>query len=156
MLKPFAAILLGSSLLLAPAMAQAPVPARPGVAAPPSAEAVDANLTQLYGDPIPFKEFLTALQKAVADEDKKAVAGMVSYPFKTKVGGEDKTFEKEAALVKAYDEVFTPKIQLAIRDQTYATLFANDMGVMFGSGEVWINQVGEGDEKAVKIIGVNQ
>ena len=46
--------------------------------------------------------------------------------------------------------------QLAIRDQTYATLFANDMGVMFGSGEVWINQVGEGDEKAVKIIGVNQ
>lgn len=126
----------------------------PPPAAAPTAASVDENLTKLFGDAAPFKEFLASLQKEAADGDKKAVAKMVRYPLKTKVDGKDTTFEKEADLVKAYDDVFTPKILTAIKDQTYEKLFANDMGVMIGSGQVWFGQTG--DDKAVKIIGINQ
>ncbi len=138
-------------------------PAAPATGAPPPAAApaptaadVDRQLTTLFGDPAPFKAFLADLQTATAAEDKKAVTAMVDYPFKTKVDGKDVTFEKAADLQKAYDEVFTPGVLVAIKSQTYETLFANDMGVMIGSGQVWLSQTGEGEAKAVKIIGINQ
>ena len=141
----------------------APMPgdAVPGAPAPaaapaPTAADVDKQLTTLFGDPAPFKAFLTELQTATAAEDQKAVTAMVDYPFKTKVDGKDVTYEKAADLQKAYDDVFTPGVLVAIKNQTYETLFANDMGVMIGSGHVWISQTGEGEEKAVKIIGINQ
>lgn len=135
-----------------------PVDAMPAPAAAPAPTAadVDKQLTTLFGDPAPYKAFLTDLQTATAAEDKKAVVAMVSYPFKTKVDGKDVTFEKPADLQKAYDDVFTPGVLVAIKNQTYETLFANDMGVMIGSGHVWFSEVGEGADKAVKIIGINQ
>lgn len=130
-------------------------PATVPEAAPTEAD-MDAQLTALYGDAAPYKAFLADLKTATEAEDKKAVTAMVDYPFTTKVGGEDKTFENAAALEADYDEVFRPGILVAIKNQTYETLFARDMGVMIGSGEVWFSEVGEGEEKAVKIIGINQ
>ena len=35
----------------------------------------------------------------------------------------------------------TPKVLAAIKRQTYASLFANDRGVMIGDGEVWFSAV---------------
>ncbi len=163
----FTTAALAAGLMAAPsALAQDPAeqPAAPPVEAPatpdaapaPTAADVDRQLTTLFGDPAPYKAFLTDLQTATAAEDKKAVVAMVDYPFKTKVNGEDTTFEKAADLEKAYDDVFRAGILLAIKNQTYEKLFANDMGVMIGSGEVWFSEVGEGEAKAVKIIGINQ
>jgi hypothetical protein len=140
----------------APTAGDTAMPAAPVAAPAPTAADVDKQLTTLFGDPAPYKAFLTDLQKATAEEDKKTVAAMVSYPLKTKVAGKDETFEKAADLVKAYDDVFTPAILVAIKSQTYETLFANDMGVMIGTGQVWFSEIGEGEEKAVKIIGINQ
>ncbi len=148
---------LGASLLAAPqALAQTPPDAPATGAAAPSAAEVDGQLTRLFGDPAPFKAFLGELQTATAAEDKKAVAAMVAYPFKTKVDGKDVTFEKAADLQKAYDDVFTPRVLLAIKSQAYEALYANDMGVMVGSGQVWFALTGETDDKAVRIIGINQ
>ena len=130
--------------------------AAPAAAPAPTAADVDKQLTTLFGDPAPYKAFLTDLQKATADGDEKAVAAMVSYPFTTKVDGKDVTFESAADLTKSYDDVFTPGVLVAIKSQTYETLFANDMGVMIGNGQVWFSEIGEGEEKAVKIIGINQ
>ncbi len=131
-------------------------PAAPAAAPAPTAADVDKQLTTLFGASEPYKKFLTDLQAATAEEDKKAVAAMVSYPFKTKVEGKDVTYEKASELEKAYDDVFTPGVLVAIKSQTYEKLFANDMGVMIGNGEVWYSGVGEGAESTIKIIGINQ
>jgi hypothetical protein len=156
-------IALGACLAAPAAFAQTPPPA-PAPAAPPAAAdpaaAVDAQLDTLFGSHEEFKTFLADLQKATAAEDKKAVAGMIAYPFKTKVDGKDVTYENAKALTAAYDDVFTPATLLAIKNQTYETLFATDMGVMIGSGHVWFSQIMSDDPEpkptGVKIIAINQ
>jgi hypothetical protein len=155
--------LLGTALAVAtPALAQAPsaTPAAAPTPAPTDA-AVDAQLDAVLGSHEGYKAFLTDLQKATADEDKKAVATMVSYPFTSKIGGEEKTFENEKAFIAAYDDIFKPSILLAIKNQTYANLFVTGNGVMIGAtGEVWISEIMSDDpepkSQGIKIIAINQ
>ncbi|BCW89322.1 hypothetical protein sos41_24800 [Alphaproteobacteria bacterium SO-S41] len=160
------------ALLATSALAQTPSPATPPAApgpapaaapaTPPAAPAAttDATLDKLFGSHEEFKTFLADLQKAAAAEDKKAVTALVAYPFKTKVGGKDVEYKDAKALTAAYDDVFTPSILLAIKNQTYETLFATDMGVMIGSGHVWFSQImsdaPEPKPEGVKIIAINQ
>lgn len=145
-----------------PAEPGAPPPTLPGepAAAPatamPTAADVDAQLTKNFGESATFKTFLSDLQKAVADEDKKAVAAMVAYPFKTKVKGEETTLAKEADFVKAYDDVMTPNIVNAIRDQKYEALTVTAQGVGIGTGQVWFAKSGTGADAKIKLIAVNQ
>ncbi|MFT3808480.1 MAG: hypothetical protein QM698_01035 [Micropepsaceae bacterium] len=134
--------------------------AAPVAATAPTAAEVDARLDTLFGSHAPYKAFLTDLQKATAAEDKKAVAAMISYPITVKIGGADKTFENEKDFIAGYDDVFTPATLLAIKNQTYETLFANDQGIMIGgTGEVWASEImtddAEPKSEGVKIIAIN-
>lgn len=128
-------------------------PAAPATPAPKTAADVDKALTDTFGASEPYKQFFDVLQKEVGDGDKKAVAALVAYPFKTKVDGKDVTFEKEADLVKAYDDVFTAAVTDAVKAQKYEDLVVNQVGVSIGSGQVWF-KAGSATEP-VKIIAVN-
>ena len=99
------------------------------------------TLDTLFGDHVAYQDFLTALQKAVADADKPVVAEMVSYPLRTKVSGKETTLKDVKDFIALYDAIVTAKIAAAIKDQTYARLFANSEGVMIGSGEVWFSGI---------------
>lgn len=99
------------------------------------------TLDTLFGDHVPYEDFLAALQKAVAATDKPAVAGMVSYPLKTKVSGKMMTLKHPKDFIAHYNAIVTPKIAAAVKAQTYATLFANSEGLMIGSGEVWFSGI---------------
>ena len=110
------------------------------------------DLAKSFGVPKGKGELVSRVEPGEA----AAKAGIKQGDIITKVDGKDETYENAAALTKAYDDVFTPGILVAIKSQTYETLFANDMGVMIGNGQVWFSEVGEGEEKAVKIIGINQ
>lgn len=158
-----------SALLAASAGAQTPSPATPPAptaepapapAPTPTAPSTDATLDALFGSHEEYKTFLADLQKAAAADDKKAVTAMVAYPFTTKVAGKDTEFKDAKALTAAYDDVFTPATLLAIKNQTYETLFANQQGVMIGSGQVWFAQIMSDDPEpkpeGVKIIAINQ
>lgn len=159
----FAAALLGSALAMSIAVAQTPPPApapgtpapAPSTPAPAPAETTDQKLQKAFGESESFKTFFTALQTAVKAEDEKAVAALVSYPFKTKVEGVDTTFDDAKALVKAYGDVFRPSVAAAITAQTWETLTVNAAGVAIGSGHVWFKKVGEGADAKVLIIAVN-
>lgn len=140
-------------------------PAQPGAVPPPAAAAptptaadVDRKLTELFGDFAPYKAALADLQKAVAAEDKKAVAAMIAYPITVKIDGAPKVFETEKAFIAAYDDIMDAAILLAIKNQTYETLFATDQGVMIGpSGQVWISDVtSDGKSQGIKIIAINR
>jgi hypothetical protein len=59
---------------------------------------------------------LAELQRAVARDDRQAVAALIQYPLTIAVSGMRIPIPDSAALVKSYDAVFTPEIKAAIRD----------------------------------------
>jgi hypothetical protein len=119
---------------------------------------INATLDSLYGEHQPYEDFFNALKQAVAAKDKQTVAGMVSYPFKTKVSGKSLTIRATPDFVARYDAIFTSKVVSAIEQQSYDSLFARDIGVMIGQGEVWFTGVCQDNQckqRTVKIIAVN-
>lgn len=122
-------------------------------AAAQSAAEVDASLDGLYGDHKPYRQFFEHFQKAVAANDKAAVAAMVDYPFQARIKGKAVKLRDAAHFIADYDLIVTPKVRHAVANQTYANLFANWQGVMIGDGEVWFS--GVGDNNAVKITAIN-
>lgn len=83
-------------------------------------------------------KFVASLQKAVAADDKDAVAGLVSYPLMVSVGGQDLEVEDKAAFVRQYDQIITKDIKQNILAQRLDDIFVNKQGVMVGSdGKVW-------------------
>ncbi|MEO9341023.1 hypothetical protein ABFT80_26875 [Mesorhizobium sp. SB112] len=118
-----------------------------------TAAEVDSSLDDLFGAHAPYRHFFEQLQKAVASDDKAAVAAMVDYPFQARINGRAVKLRDAAHFVADFDKIVTSKVKQAIAGQTYATLFANWQGVMIGDGELWFSGVGDGN--VVKITAIN-
>ncbi|MFB9948577.1 hypothetical protein ACFFP0_06930 [Rhizobium puerariae] len=114
---------------------------------------VNATLDTLFGDHASYQQFFETLKKAVAADDKAAVASMVDYPFQARIGGKAVKIKDAAHFVNDYDKVVTSKVKQAVARQTYPTLFANWQGVSIGDGELWFSGVGA--KNTVKIIAIN-
>jgi len=114
-------------------------------AATPSDTAVEAEggarerITKLLGDPAPYENVFTELQRGVAAGDRAAVAGLMRYPVRVTIGGKNQTVADAAAFQRDYDRIVTPALAKLIAEQKFDTLFVNWQGVMLGQGEVWIN-----------------
>lgn len=91
-------------------------------------------------DPAAFHTFFVKLQQAVAKNDKKAVASMISYPLKVNTNGKTYTFQTPARFIAKYDSIMTPKVKRTLGYAIEEDLFANWQGVMVGSGQLWISQ----------------
>lgn len=123
-----------------------------------STEEMNATLDDLFGDHAPYHAFFEKLKKAVAENDKKAVAAMVEYPFKARIDDRAVTIRDAAHFVEDYDKVFTPKVRKAVSSQTYPNLFANWQGVMIGDGEIWFGGICSDEtckQETVRITAVN-
>ena len=114
---------------------------------------VNATLDALFGAHAPYQTFFGTLQSAVAADDRQAVAGMVDYPFRTRIDGKSVTIKDASHFVASYDGIVTAKVKRAIAEQSYAKLFANGQGVMIGDGELWF--AGVGKTGVVRIIAIN-
>lgn len=83
-------------------------------------------------------KFVASLQKALAADDKNAVAGLVSYPLMVSLGGQDLEIADKAAFVRDYDRIMTKEIKHNILAQPLGDIFVNKQGVMVGTdGKVW-------------------
>jgi hypothetical protein len=83
-------------------------------------------------------KFVASLQKALAADDRNAVAGLVSYPLVVSAGGQDLEIADQAAFVRQYDRIITEDIKRNILEQRLDDIFVNRQGVMVGSdGKVW-------------------
>ena len=118
-----------------------------------TAAEVDATMDTLFGDHVSYRKFFDDLKKAVAANEKSAVAAMVDYPFQARIGGKAVKLKDAAHFVADYDKIVTAKVKKAVADQSYATLFANWQGVSIGDGEVWFS--GVGDANVIKITAIN-
>lgn len=114
---------------------------------------MNGTLDTLFGGHAPYVAFFDALKKAVAADDRKGVAAMVSYPFRARINGKAIKLNDADHFVADYDKIVTAKVKEALARQTYATLFANWQGVSIGDGEVWFSGVGA--SQAIKITAIN-
>ncbi|HEX7803954.1 MAG TPA: hypothetical protein VF471_14485 [Pseudoxanthomonas sp.] len=126
--------------------AAAPAPAatatEPGVASTEAGDkAIDDAIDTLLGDHAKYRAVIDAYQKAVAERDKEAVAALVDYPFSATIDGKKTSIKNAADFVSDYDRIVTPAIAGVIKAQKYSELMVNGKGVMFGSGETWINGI---------------
>ena len=98
-------------------------------------------------------EFLTALQTAVAKDDRDAVAELVRYPLR--VGSRKRLISvgSRQEFLRRYPMIFTERVKASVAAARLETLFANWQGVMFDSGRVWFapDELG-----ALKIVTINK
>lgn len=150
----------------APASDAAAIPAPVPAAAEPSVapteagdKAIDDAIDTLLGDHAKYRAAIDAYQKAVAEGDKQAVAALIDYPFSATIDGKRTSIKNAAGFVENYDKIVTPDIAGAIKAQKYSELMVNGKGVMFGSGQTWINGIckkGSADcsEFEVKVVAI--
>ncbi|WP_368566046.1 hypothetical protein [Pseudoxanthomonas sp. UTMC 1351] len=121
-----------------------PAPAPSPTPTPTSADdptAVNQSIDDLLGDHERYQAVIHQFQKAVADKDAATVASLVKYPFTATIDGKRVDIANGEAFVQQYDKIVTPAIANAITQQKYSELMVNYKGVMFGSGEAWINGI---------------
>ncbi len=119
--------------------AAAPTPAAAGEV--DDHDAVNQRIGQLLGDATRYETAILAFQQAVAQKDAATVAAMIDFPFKTTVGGKPATIKDAPEFITQYGRIVTPEMAEVIVRQRYSDLFVNYKGVMFGSGEAWINGI---------------
>ncbi len=105
----------------------------------------DDTIDAVLGDHAAYHAAFDALQAAVEAKDVSAVAALVRYPISVSIGGKSKVIANAKDFAANYDAIFTPSITAAVTNQTYADLFVNSQGIMFGRGEVWINGICKDD-----------
>jgi hypothetical protein len=91
------------------------------------------------------KRIILELKNAAQGKDKKALVGMVQYPFSTYDNGTlVKTYKDQNELLEQFDTVFSDGVMQALSKSTYESLFVRDLGAMIGNGEVWLSPVDNG------------
>lgn len=122
------------------------------------ASQMDRRLESLFGDYSRYETFFGAMQQAIADDDRDAVAAMARYPLEVHREGETLVVDDARGFETRYGEIITDGVREAVADQTYERLLANWKGVMVGRGEIWFSGIcddADCEDATVKIIAVN-
>ena len=97
-------------------------------------------------DPPMVQAFVGRLQRAIAGNDKRAVASLAAYPTRVMVSGLDVPILNPSELVRLFDIVFTPDMRCAIgqarldvagRPQARVPVSVAADGVSIGAGMIW-------------------
>ena len=96
-------------------------------------------------NPEATKKFVQNMRSAAQINDRKALVGMIRYPFTTyDVGKPVITYHRQTEVLRDFNLIFTPKVLKTMREAQYENLFVRDQGAMIGSGEAWFNQRKDG------------
>jgi hypothetical protein len=97
--------------------------------------------------------FLTRLQKAVANDDRAAVAKLVAYPLRAWHGQATVSVRNRQEFLAQYPKIFTASLKQTIAAAKVEQAFANWQGVMFDSGRFWIRP---DDAGTLEIVTINR
>ena len=95
------------------------------------------------------KEFVRELQSAVANAEIAMIADMIRYPISVEIYGTRRVIATRDEFMRAYADIFTPRVKAAIECQRLDILIDGQYGVGIGQGELWIEFVDSGDELKV-------
>jgi hypothetical protein len=104
--------------------------------------------------------FFTTLKEAVASNDKKAVASLVSYPVTATLAfGRRTKIRSKTDFIRFYDQIFHDDFKQLIADTKLNQLWARTAGVAMPRGEIWFAGVQrsprDSDQYQIKIIAIN-
>jgi hypothetical protein len=112
-------------------------------------------------------EFFHKMQAALRNNDRKAIAGMMEYPFLTRVNHKKVHIRTRQQLLAHFDQIFDAGVRCEVLNATDDDVWGNYQGFNSGSGAVWFeSQIppdgqmdphapGFWDQGAFKIITVN-
>lgn len=106
-----------------------------------TAAEVDQQIDTILGPHENFANAIQRIQEALKERDIQKLAGYIGYGEAIKVNGADVVINDEEQLAAEFDTLFSQKVIDAVTGQAYETLFVNQDGIMFGSGELWLNGV---------------
>lgn len=113
-----------------------------------SAQAKNSRFTAAgIDDEATVKNFFAKFQKAVYDDNKEAVAALVTFPVRASLPtGKNnrrslRSIETKAAFLNAYEQIFTQDYKQFIADAKFEDLWARDTGVATPGGEVWMGAI---------------
>jgi len=104
--------------------------------------------------------FFNSFKDAIAKDDKRKVAAMLSYPIKVYLPSKRTVkIVNSARFIKFYDQVFDEKFKEMIAATEFKDLWAKFSGVATPRGEIWINGIVRNpkfeDEYEIKITAIN-
>lgn len=102
---------------------------------------VNARADMLFGEHEGLQEAFEVIKSAVAEGDAETLASLVKYPFEVTIDGEAYVLEDEVAFIENYEGIITPAVADTVDKQSYAELFLNSDGAMFGEGQLWLTAV---------------
>ena len=97
-------------------------------------------------------EFLGKLQKAVQADDRVGVAGLVAFPLRAWNGKTVVMVKDKNQFLAQYPVIFSPMLKTTIATSRLENSWANNQGVMFDNGRIWL---GAGSKGMLRIITVN-
>lgn len=105
------------------------------------------------------EHFFTAFKTAIAKDDKKTVATLISYPVMAILAsGHPKKIRSRAEFIQAYDRIFDSDFKQLIAGTKIIDLWGKSAGVAMHRGEVWFAGVERGRRRPgydIKIIAIN-
>lgn len=112
-----------------------------GVPVAAQEKSVNQRIDTLLGNQGRYEQVIRSFQTAVVYADADSAAKLVRYPLRVTIGGKSSMIGSAQEFVRNYDRIVTPAIATVIANQKYDELLVNAQGVMFGSGQVWVNGV---------------
>lgn len=85
-----------------------------------------------------FTGFYANLRRAVAQNNKEAVAQRISYPLSIYSNSKKRSILNKKQFIAEYDKIMTTEVKKALANQRLDDLFIRDQGVMVGNGEIWM------------------
>jgi hypothetical protein len=78
-----------------------------------------------------------AFQKAVTSDERKAVASMIRFPLRVRLGGKKTLIRDKSQLLRHYDSVFDSSVKCAIARAKKTQVRGNSQGFTVADGVVW-------------------
>jgi hypothetical protein len=104
-----------------------------------SVGAVNAHIDSLLKvDHAGFLAAFKFLQLNIADGTKIGQE-FDEYPVTITVDGKERIFATYEDLLAVYDQIITPAVIKVVKQQKYKDLKVSSKGIMFGSGQLWVN-----------------
>jgi hypothetical protein len=118
--------------------------ARPNFAAPADRKKSDAFERAPGGEEASamgaYRAFLSRLQTAVRDNDRRAIVRLTAFPLRVNSNGSSRLYRNGQAIERDFDLIFTASVRRAILAQKPDQLFVRDQGAMIGSGQLWFDR----------------
>ena len=114
--------------------------------------------TDFYGSDKDVEKFMKKVKASIANGDKAWIVNHTRYPLKTTLEKNSEiTIKTRKQFMECFDQVFYPELRTRIKNLCVCNLFSNYTGIMFGSGQIWINNKrnSNNDKYDFEIIAIN-